>query len=118
MKRVQGTEGFAPIECINPQTNKWAARWAEESNEGKTDEDGKPLSGVSYMEETFDHEPTWNEVSERVTEARKEQYQLRSDGLYISVQKYRARDQAEKADNAEAEWLEELQAIELEYPKP
>ncbi|KAA6339863.1 hypothetical protein EZS27_012228 [termite gut metagenome] len=118
MKRVQGTEGFAPIECINPQEGKWVARWAEKFNEGETDEEGKPLSGVSYMEEVFDHEPTPEEIAGRVTETRGEQYKLRSDGIYISIQKYLERGQEEKAEQAKADWLAELQAIELEYPKP
>ncbi|KAA6334809.1 hypothetical protein EZS27_016905 [termite gut metagenome] len=118
MKRVQGAQGFASVECINPQTGEWVARWAGESNEGKTSEDGEPLIGVSYMEDNFDHEPTWDEVAGRVTEARKIQYELRSDGIYISMQKYLARSQEEKAQQAKADWLAELQAIEAEYPKP
>jgi hypothetical protein len=117
MKRVQGTGGFAPVECINPQRGEWVARWAEQSNEG-TGQDDKSLTGVSYMEDNFDHEPTWEEVADRVTEARKQQYELRSDGIYISMQKYLAREQEEKAQQAKADWLAELQAIETEYPKP
>jgi len=58
MKRVEGTSGVLPIECVNPVKNKWRIRW-----------DVQPSgdNSANYMEEEFDHKPATNEIKSIVT---------------------------------------------------
>jgi len=53
MKRIEGTSGVAPIECVNPIRNKWRIRW---------DEQPAGDNSVTYMEEEFDHKPEISEI--------------------------------------------------------
>jgi len=53
MKRVQGTSGALPIECVNPVKNKWRIRWDEQP-------DGD--NSTTFMEAEFNHKPTADEV--------------------------------------------------------
>ncbi|MFR9574307.1 MAG: hypothetical protein SNG79_01445 [Rikenellaceae bacterium] len=64
MKRVNGTEGVALLECINPNKNRWAVRCDVIS---ATNEQGEQ-EGVSYLEEIFDHEPSLDEMKAVVAE--------------------------------------------------
>lgn len=51
------------MECINPYTNRWSIRF--DLQENPADADGR-AQGISYLEQTFDHEPTLDEVKAAV----------------------------------------------------
>jgi hypothetical protein len=53
MRRVQGTSGVLPVECVNPVKNKWRIRW-DVQPEGD--------NSVTYMEAEFDHKPVADEI--------------------------------------------------------
>ncbi len=54
MYRVQGTEGVALIECINPTKDRWDLRADVQPYYNEVGEQ----QGVQYWEERYDHEPT------------------------------------------------------------
>lgn len=58
MKRVQGSEGVALIECVNPKYRKYRVRWDVQPyiNEGGEEQ------GVSFVEHEFLHKPSMEEV--------------------------------------------------------
>ena len=58
MNRVYGSKGAAAIVCVNPKKNKWRVRW-----DFRTEEDGS----YTYMEESFDHQPSAEEIETLVT---------------------------------------------------
>ncbi|MFR9545363.1 MAG: hypothetical protein SNJ29_07270 [Rikenellaceae bacterium] len=64
MKRVNGTEGVALLECINTTKNRWAVRCDVIST---TNEQGEQ-DGISYLEEIIDHEPSLDEIKAVVAE--------------------------------------------------
>lgn len=64
MKRVNGTQGVALLECINPNKNRWAVRCDVVSTINEQGEE----EGVSYLEEVFDHEPSLDEIKGVVAE--------------------------------------------------
>lgn len=55
MKRVNGTEGVTPLECINHLKRKWAVRFDVQINTGE-------LVGVNYYEEIVEHEPSLEDI--------------------------------------------------------
>ncbi len=59
MKRVQGTQGVALMECINADMNKWSVRWDVQEEPA---EEGRETAGVNYMEETFLFKPDLGDV--------------------------------------------------------
>lgn len=61
MKRIQGTEGVALIECVDRYKDKWRVRWDVRPNE-ITEEN--PIPGVNYMEHEFSFKPTIDQVQE------------------------------------------------------
>lgn len=63
MKRVKGTAGVQPLECINPSKNRWAVRL-----DVQRDEDGGK-DAVTYAEGVFEHEPTAEDVRALVCQA-------------------------------------------------
>jgi hypothetical protein len=64
MKRVDGTAGVLPIECVNPIKDKWRIRW---------DEQPAGDNSATYMEVEFDHKPTADEIKLVVMEWYNEQ---------------------------------------------
>jgi len=80
MKRVEGTKGFLPIDCVNPVKDKWRIRWDEQQVKGS--------NSVTYMEEEFDHKPTIDEVKSVITGYFNEQ--VSSD--IVSTFKYKGND--------------------------
>lgn len=70
--RIQGTEGVALIECINPEKDKWRVRWDVQSNTG-IDEQGILRTGVNYEEIEFLHRPVIGEVKAAVLNRYNEQ---------------------------------------------
>lgn len=73
---------------------------------------------ASY-EEIFSLLPPSLEVrKQKVKEKRQQLYSSITDPLYISYQKYLAREEIEKAEIAKKEWLEALKKIEEENPYP
>lgn len=63
MKRVQGSEGIALIECINPRLRKYRVRWDVQPH---LTEEGEE-QGVTFMEREILHKPSMDEVKEVVT---------------------------------------------------
>lgn len=57
MRRIEGTAGVRPIECIHPAKNKWRIRW-----DIQTHDDGS----ATYMEEGFNHRPTDEEIRQTI----------------------------------------------------
>ena len=57
MRRIQGSAGVKPIECVHPVKNKWRIRWDVQEHENGT---------VTYMETEFDHKPTEGEIKQTV----------------------------------------------------
>lgn len=62
MKRVQGGEGIALIECINPRYRKYRVRW---DLQPYINEEGEQ-QGVSFAEAEFTHKPGLEEVKKVV----------------------------------------------------
>lgn len=57
MRRVEGNNGVALLECTNPVKDKWRVRWdVQEHGDGS----------ASYMEEEFGHKPTDGEIRSTV----------------------------------------------------
>ena len=63
MKRVKGTAGVSPLECINPKKNRWAVRL-----DVQNDTDGGE-GAVTYVEEVYEHEPTIEDIRSLVCQA-------------------------------------------------
>ena len=57
MRRIQGSAGVKPIECVHPVKNKWRIRWDVQEREDGT---------VTYMETEFDHKPTEGEIKQTI----------------------------------------------------
>lgn len=69
MRKVQGSTGVAPIQCVNPKRDKWCVRWnIIESEDGTTAE---------YMEEEFSHRPTQDEIKQLLVKWHNEQIDYR-----------------------------------------
>lgn len=62
MKRVQGLEGTALIECINPRYNKYRVRW---DLQPLIDEE-TGFEGVTFLETELLHRPTLQEIKDIV----------------------------------------------------
>jgi hypothetical protein len=60
MERVQGNNGIAPVECINPRYNKYRVRW---DFQPYTDENG--VEGVTFYEAEL-YSPTFEQIQETV----------------------------------------------------
>ena len=59
MRRIQGSVGVKPIECVHPVKNKWRIRWdVQEKKDGS----------ATYMEEEFNHRPTEDEIKKTVVD--------------------------------------------------
>ena len=61
-------------------------------------------------------EPTTEEINAEIQAKREKAYKDRSDSLYIAWQKYLALGETEKAEEAKAKWLEEIDKINEELP--
>ena len=59
-KRVNGTEGVALMERLDPNSPVYAVRWDIKENKGTS---GSSAFGVNYMEAMFAHEPSIEEVA-------------------------------------------------------
>ena len=62
-------------------------------------------------------EPTTEEINAEIQAKREKAYKDRSDSLYMAWQKYLTLGETEKAEEAKAKWLEEIDKIneELSY---
>ena len=60
--------------------------------------------------------PTPQVVELSVKERREQEYEMRSDALFIASEKYKALGQTEKYEEMRALWLAEVEKIGLEYP--
>lgn len=61
-------------------------------------------------------EPTTAEINAEIQKQREQAYKKRSDSLYMAWQKYLALDEEEKATEAKALWLAEIEKINKELP--
>lgn len=61
-------------------------------------------------------EPTTEEINAEIQAKREKAYKDRSDSLYMAWQKYLALGEEEKAIEAKALWLEEVEKINQEFP--
>lgn len=61
-------------------------------------------------------EPTTEELNAEIQKQREQAYKDRSDSLYMAWQKYLALGETEKAEQAKALWLEEVEKINKEFP--
>ena len=61
-------------------------------------------------------EPTVEEKNESIRIKREEEYKKRSDSLYMAWQKYVALGETEKAEEAKAKWITEINKINDEFP--
>lgn len=57
MKRVEGSTGVKPLECVSPVKGKWRVRWDVQVMDEGT---------ASYMEHEFGHKPTDEEIRSTV----------------------------------------------------
>lgn len=55
-------------------------------------------------------------TNEDIRLMRQDAYRQRSDSLYMAYQKYLAKGETERAEQAKTEWLAEIERIELEFP--
>lgn len=60
-------------------------------------------------------EKTIDELNEEIRQKRSEQYKLRADDLYMAWQKYLHTGDS-RASEAKQQWLDEVAAINQEYP--
>lgn len=68
MKRIQGSEGMAHIECVNPKLQRWIVRWDIQPYYGENHKTGEiELQGVDYFEHWFNHKPSMDEIKDVVT---------------------------------------------------
>jgi hypothetical protein len=61
-------------------------------------------------------EPTIEEINAVIQAKREQAYKDRSDSLYMAWQKYLALGETEKAEQAKALWLAEVEKINEEFP--
>lgn len=61
-------------------------------------------------------EPTTEEINAEIQKQREQAYKKRSDSLYMAWQKYLAQGEEEKAEQAKALWLSEVEKINEELP--
>lgn len=61
-------------------------------------------------------EPTTEEINAEIQAKREKAYKDRSDSLYMAWQKYLALGETEKAEEAKALWLSEVEKINEELP--
>lgn len=80
--RVQGTEGVALVECINPDKDKWRVRWDVRPNTG-TDEQGNPRTGINYEETEFLYKPTISEIKKVVLDWYNQQIDLKITSGFV-----------------------------------
>ena len=59
MKRIEGSQDVALIECVNPVRGKWRIRWDVQEQEN---------GNVNYMEEEFNHKPSDEEIRETIVQ--------------------------------------------------
>lgn len=77
------------------------------------------LLAAGYKEYTPEYAQAYKErhaTNEDIAQWRANAYKSRSDSLYIAYQKYLAQGKEDKAEEARAKWLEEVDRIELEFP--
>lgn len=55
-------------------------------------------------------------TNEDIRLMRQDAYKQRSDSFYMAYQKYLAKGETERAEQAKTDWLEEIARIELELP--
>lgn len=63
-ERHQGGAALPKVECINPRAGKWLVRWDYQPH---YNEDGEE-DGVTFVEQTFLHKPTLDEIKEVILE--------------------------------------------------
>lgn len=61
-------------------------------------------------------EPTTEEINAQIQAKREQEYKKRSDSLYMAWQKYLVLGEEEKASEAKALWLAEVEKINEELP--
>ena len=77
------------------------------------------LLEAGYAEYTPEYEQAYKErhyTNEDIRQLRQDAYKQRSDSLYMAYQKYLAKGETERAEQAKTEWLAEIERIELEFP--
>ena len=74
---------------------------------------------AGYTEYTPEYAQAYKErhyTNEDIRLIRQDAYKQRSDSLYMAYQKYLAKGETERAEQAKTEWLAEIERIELEFP--
>ena len=77
------------------------------------------LLSAGYTECTPEYAQAYKErhyTNEDIRQLRQDTYKQRSDSLYMAYQKYLAKGETERAEQAKTEWLAEIERIELEFP--
>ena len=77
------------------------------------------LLAAGYKEYTPEYAQAYKErhyTNEDIRLMRQDAYKQRSDSLYMAYQKYLAKGETERAEQAKTEWLAEIERIELEFP--
>lgn len=77
------------------------------------------LLAAGYTEYTPEYAKAYEErhyTNEDIRIMRQDAYKQRSDSLYMAYQKYLAKGETERAEQAKIEWLAEVERIELEFP--
>lgn len=77
------------------------------------------LIAAGYKEYTPEYAQAYKErhyTNEDIRQLRQDAYKQRSDSLYMAYQKYLAKGETERAEQAKTEWLAEIECIELEFP--
>lgn len=107
-------------EQVNVCYKEGEVRWGDKSNyfikravfDASYDEEKNEIdpNNLVYIE------PTVEEKNESIRIKREEEYKKRSDSLYMAWQKHLALGQTEKAEEAKAKWLEEIDKINEELP--
>lgn len=77
------------------------------------------LLAAGYKEYTPEYEQAYKErhyTNEDIRQLRQDAYKQRSDSLYMAYQKYLAKGDEERAEQARLRWLEEVDMIDAEFP--
>lgn len=77
------------------------------------------LLAAGYKEYTPEYAQAYKErhyTNEDIRQLRQDAYKQRSDSLYMAYQKYLAKGETERAEQARLDWLAEVERIELEFP--
>lgn len=68
MERSRGTEGIKLVECINPRLQKYIVRWDIQPYVEEQEEREQETNGVSFVQHTFLHKPSFSEIKDVITE--------------------------------------------------